>query len=214
MGIPQTYRTSQEKSIFGFDDINMISGGGYITFYGWSVFGNFDTGLKLTSYKAHEDTDNGNIVMSEDSPSGEVDTITFTGEAFQNKIIVEGNAILDYIWGYKAGSAINLTGLELVFEIYKNDELIGSDDTTTYATGSASIALDIKEMQSRQISITKTIFNKGDVLKLKIIANATILDTIYIYIGASPNNKDTSEFTIGTNADFTNLKLNIPVIII
>ena len=123
-------------------------------------------------------------------------TLTFEWTPFSKKATLYGEALFEYPISREGTLGTSI----LTINLYKNSDLIVSKSLTTNDNNSA-------KYMHEQITIPKTDFRKGDVLKLTLVYTGT---QTFVYLVYDPSNTVTTALGMTYFPDRADMKLNLP----
>lgn len=216
MGVPRTYRKSQERVIASYTFTNLIEGDGSVVFYAGNGLDDSATSitlLKSQTFASHdiEYTTLTGVLTESFVKVAELNydlSPSKTNQTIKGKAIIEltfavkGHASTD-VQGYIIGKLIRSRSGETIIGTGKSSTL--DRDQATWDTKRTSLILDL----------TETKIKKDDVLRLSIEGWAKRDDTGgsyqgYIGWGQDPLDRDGTVIVPSTTANSTQLKIQIP----
>ncbi len=207
MPVPIQYRKSSEAAIATYSYTDISEGTGVVKFYGYST-----------------ETSGANLYHLSTNPyySEEVEvsvstntTYNFNLSAFNLPKIIKGTAVINGTIDIKSAAGGTDVDGWILFYIYKVSgsvvSTLGSASTPVY---NAAAGAETKHILSVPITISKTNFKKGDILRLTaMIYVYNKVGTNTVSLGIDPQNRDGTYIKPSTDGLITKLEFNCPFVI-
>jgi hypothetical protein len=191
MPFPQVYQRESERAIASYNYVDIASGTGFVIFYAHAseVAGGLDYHLNTESsiYSSLIETDAGF-----GAPPQTID-LDFDLSSFNLPQTLEGEALVNFTITAHGGTGTTASSSAVV-TIRKWDGTTETDiATATTPSVSSGVASLVKELMTIPITVPRTLFKKGETLRLNITVTITRTggsNEVKGTLGHDPRNRD------------------------
>lgn len=198
MGVPRTYRKSQERIIASFNYNDIASGAGFVSFYPTITKDNSGTQYLLTN-----DTSIYSTVIETTRITDGTTTLNFDTSPFNLPRTISGTAIANI--GVEVSNTNSGEGYSIQIQRWDGSSATNiSSEITTINSADAGVGT----VASNQIPCTQTLIKKGE--QLRIVLKVIVISPGTSTIGHDPRNRDGTILTPTTDNSITSSVIKIP----